>query len=237
MPNSLSSDVGGAPALTYGGTATYTDTTVGGQADTVLNFGAGTGLTFSNIDAGNGGANYITNEYTIVLAFEFDDPTGGYDKILDFQNLGSDDGLYRDPSGYVTFYPETGTVSVTPNTYFEVALSRNAATQEVKAYVNGALSFSFIDDGNLGVFNPGNPLIFFKDDTVTGNEISAGSIARLQLYNTLLTDTEVGNLNLVSGGGTPVPFTPGSTAGVVILGGLWWAKQRQRSSQLNQLQS
>jgi Bacterial Ig domain/Bacterial cadherin-like domain len=194
----LTSDITGAPGLTYGGTPTYQAATVGGQSDQVLVFGSGNGLTFSNQDSNNSNAPYITDQYTIVMAFEFDDPTGSYDRILDFLNRTSDTGLYRDRSGFIAFFPNKGNVSVTPNTYFEVVLSRNATTKEMKAYVNGSLTFSFTDTTNKGVIASGNPLILFKDDLIAPGENSAGSIARLQIYNQVLSDTTVANLNLVS---------------------------------------
>lgn len=164
--NNTYADANGGPSLTpSGGTLSASGYT----------FAPNQGLSLSNALA-NGG------NYSIDLTFSLTD-LSGYRKLLDFKNLGSDDGLYL-LNGQLNFFPVvTGPTVIAPNQSVTVDLTRNAATQVVTGSLNGVQQFSFTDTGNIAVFDqPGALINFFEDDNVTGQrEASGGMVTRITL--------------------------------------------------------
>jgi hypothetical protein len=190
--NSRASSVGEAPALADigPGTNTFATATVDGTSSTVLTFPKGNGLRLSPTTG------VIRNgTYTIVALFELDS-VDGFKRIIDFKNGTSDNGLYLQ-GGLLRFFPDAqGTTPVTANTYVQVALTRNAAGT-VTGYVNGVRQFSFSDAANRAVIGSNDVLRFFKDNVSggAGGEHSAGSIARLRLYDRSLSANQVAGLD------------------------------------------
>ena len=138
-------------------------------------FGMNQGLTLNNgINATN---------YSIELNFSLTD-LGGYKKLVDFGNLVPDTGLYL-LNGQLDFYNVTGGVGpvVAANQSVDVLLTRNGVTNLVTGSVNGVQQFTFVDTGNIAVFNqPNNIVHFFEDDAATsGNEAAPGTVTRIVL--------------------------------------------------------
>ncbi len=178
-------DVLGGPALgTLGGTLGATGYT----------FGPNEGLTLSN------GIN--ATDYSIVMDFSLSDTTG-YRKLVDFGSLTSDSGLYN-LSTAVVFYPIAGggVGQIPANTQVQVALTRDASTQQVSAYINGVLQISFVDAAGLATFTgPGNIIHFFVDDFATGQgEASGGFVDRIRIYDGALTVPEPASLLMMGFG-------------------------------------
>ena len=139
----------------------------------------------------------IANDaYTIVMLFKFAN-VDGYRRIIDFENGSSDNGFYI-LNGNLDFFSDgdiaVGSTAIPVDTYVQVALTRTAAGV-VTAYLNGVQEFSFNDSGNDAVIDFNNALRFFKDDEVVIGEESAGSVARIRLYDCVLTASEIAALD------------------------------------------
>ncbi len=136
------------------------------------------------------------NAYTIVALFELNS-VSGFNRIVDFKNGTSDNGLYVQ-DGELRFFPnaQRGTTPIPANKYVQVVFTRNSAGA-VAGYVNGDRQFRFTDASGDAVIGPDDVLRFFKDNTggVGTGEESAGSVARIRLYDFALTAGEVESLD------------------------------------------
>ena len=160
----LTNSSGGANIVTEGGTLGATGYT----------FAANQGLAIANAA--------ITGVYTIDLRFSFTQQSG-YQKIVDFQNLTTDSGLYTLGTALNFFPVNSSTGLFSPNVSTDVRFTRNASGL-AEAFVNGASVFTFNDTTNLAVFNPG-VMRFFHDDNATGQrEASAGFVDYIRVYDT-----------------------------------------------------
>ena len=196
--NTLGSSVGTLGPLTTVGTVTYTYPTanVNGQNQAVFNVPAGGGLQtpaspFAASDQGT---------YSVVLLSAFNISGNVTTKVFDFKNLTTDAGLYiNGATGFLQFIDNTsvvivggtGTVPVVTGTYFQLTLTRTAAGL-VTGYQNGTQSFQFTDASNLATLN--TLLTIFKDDNTGTAEDTSGNVARLRLYNEVLTADQVAAL-------------------------------------------
>ncbi|HEX8998978.1 MAG TPA: LamG-like jellyroll fold domain-containing protein [Blastocatellia bacterium] len=198
LQNTLSSSVGTPPALTNLGSNTYGTATVDGASRTVLQFAKDDGVVLAPITG------VISNQvYTAVVLFSFNE-VSGYRRILDFKNNAEDGGLYN-RDGFLVFFSGIAGANavISPNTFVQVVLTRDSA-KNVVGYVNGVQQFSFVDNGDAAVIDGNNRLIFFRDNA--NNESSAGSVARIRLYDCALTPGEVAGLDRVPGQ-TPICTT------------------------------
>jgi len=194
LNGSLADSLGG-PALTaFGGTLG-----AGGY-----NFAADQGLSL---------AYALGGVYTIDLAFRFDalyaNSGSGYQKIIDFNSLTSDAGLYA-RAGSVDLYPATSTAPLlSAGVEQRLTMTRNAASL-VTLYVGGVEVLRYADIGGLANFGT-NLATFFRDDAVTGHsEAGSGSIDYLRTFDRALSATEVAGLaSAVPEPGTAVMFGAG----------------------------
>jgi OOP family OmpA-OmpF porin len=106
----------------------------------------------------------------------------------------SDTGLYS-YNGVLTFYSGINgrDVAVTPNTWAQVALTRDRGGN-VAGYVNGVEQFRFADDEGDATISAADTVRFFQDDSAVSGEQSAGAVARIRLYDRPLTAGEVAAL-------------------------------------------
>ncbi|MEM8844309.1 MAG: hypothetical protein AAGB35_04620 [Pseudomonadota bacterium] len=122
------------------------------------------------------------NEYAIEIKFQTNTDSSGYSKLIDYDNLGLDEGLYIFNGG-VTFFGNTTTTAgnIPLNTDVIVAISRSADV--ISVYLNNTFLFSASDD--IGRAVPAdNNLNFFEDDTFTiQRESFAGSVDYIRIYN------------------------------------------------------
>lgn len=124
-----------------------------------------------------------TTDYGIEMRLRVDDSVDGYNKLIDFQDLSSDLGLYI-LNGQITFYTLSsrfGRVSV--GTDFTLGLARSLGSIEV--FLNGTSLFTAADTSNQAV-PLSNVLNFFIDDnqTTTGQlESFAGSVDFIRIHN------------------------------------------------------
>lgn len=184
--NTRQSSLGHPPDIVDLGTNNFASTTVDGTATTVLTFSQNNGVSLSPTTG------LIANDaYTVVVLCSLSQ-SFGWRRIADFKNGTSDYGLY-DQSGHLYFYPSGygNPVSISDNTYVQVVLTREA-NGVVTGYVNGTQQFQFTDTGGIAIIDGNNSLRFFRDD---GSEASAGSVARIRIYNGALTATQVAALD------------------------------------------
>jgi hypothetical protein len=203
--NTLSSAVPSAPDLVPFATGTYAPAVIDSTPVIIYNFGKNEGLSLNT-------SGLISNNYTIAALLRFD-AISSYRKILDFDNLSNDNGLYAN-DGQLNFYPVAiGGPSASSGSFFEVVLTRDSISELTKAYIDGNLAFSFTDSTPYAVISASNLLSFFQDDTSTGgDESSAGAVAGIRIFDTVLTDSEVASLNLVTPVPGPLPLLGGAAA-------------------------
>ena len=194
LQNNFTTSVGAAPDLVVAGTlegGAFAADSVGGSPRTVYRFPFGQGF-----DLQNASSLMPSGAYTIAMLFEFDDVVG-YTRVLDFKNGTSDAGVYVN-GGFLLFFGASiaaPTPVVEPNAYVQVVLTRDAAGQ-FTAYAYGQEQFTFADPNNLAVVDPtANNLRFFIDDSSVGGEMSAGSVARIRVWDGAMTTSEVAALD------------------------------------------
>jgi hypothetical protein len=169
LNNSLADTLGGPALVALGGVLTASD----------YAFGPNQGLNLS-------GALNDPAEYTIELLFSFD-ALSGYQKIIDFADLGTDFGLYTYDSELVFYDADetTGANLFSPNTQHQIVLSRDDSNDVVRVHVNGNQVFNFVDSFDIAVFSgPGQVIRLFQDDNVSGNvEAGSGFVDRIRIYD------------------------------------------------------
>ena len=188
--NVLSSSVAGAPDLSNLGNNTFGSATVDGNPRTVLRFAANNGLALAPTTGV-----ISPDAYTIVVLFSFADITG-YRKILDFKNGTLDEGLFV-LDGSLNLYPlGSGTgAPVVPNAFVQVVLTRDSDKRAV-GYVNGVKQFTVSDPSDNARISDQVTLIFFQSRANT-SETSAGSVARIRIYDGAISEDEVARLDRV----------------------------------------
>ena len=182
--------VGSGTAASRTSGTRFEDDRVDGLACTTLRFDVGNGFTVPISGV------MPTNEYSFAVLFKFDQ-TSGYRKIADFEHLTKDTGLYvlGNQYGFFTGGRFSNTVPISPATYVQAALTRQA-NKLVTGYVNGSRIFTFTDSADTAVVDAQKFLTFFIDDmTTSGGEASSGNVARLRVWDSALTDMEVGALD------------------------------------------
>jgi hypothetical protein len=135
------------------------------------------------------------DEYSIELVFSFD-ALGGFQKIIDFQDLAEDTGLYSNGTN-LDFYGGAFAADVlSPGVPVHLVVTRDAATDFVAVYANGIEVLSFIDTGDIAVFSGiSNVVRFFQDDNTTGGfEAASGFVDRIRIYDSDLSANEVAGL-------------------------------------------
>lgn len=209
--------VASAPAI-QGSTGSYTLTTLGGAADVPVvtthniiskSVGKGTSCTapimVDSIDAPSGlefsnSPQFVNDTWTIELTVNFSTPPGDYRRLLGFDNLtgalpDADYGIYLEAiTGEIILF--NGTINyitggaVTPGNWNHLAFTRNDVTDVISYYRDGVLIGSLTDGANTFVpkASNSNKINFFKDN---GTEESNVEIAKLSIYNRVLTESEI----------------------------------------------
>ena len=191
--DTLASSVPGAPVLrNLNGTPPndFGTEVVAGRNRRVLQFAEGGGLRL-----GNATSLVAPNKYTITIRFRFD-ATTAYARVLTFKpdsNVNADTGLYVQDDDLVWYdrrFPDFATVI--PDQWVEVTLTRSA-NGVVRGYVRDVQVFSFNDFNSRAVIDPNHIIRFFRDND--NNEESSGAVARIRIWDEVLTADQVAHLS------------------------------------------
>ena len=205
------------PLKSYDFNGTLTDTLGNGAALTdhggsVVNgryvFSNDQGLTLASALAS-------TTNYGIEIALKIDDALGGYKKIIDFQNLLTDDGVYS-TDDKILFYGVSGAGpdAISSGNEFTVAIARDAIAGEISVYLNNSEQFTVVDNGDA--IPVSNILNFFIDDTDDlSDEWFAGSVDFIRIHDDASTF------------GTDVPEP--ATMSLLAIGGIALIRKRRRA--------
>jgi hypothetical protein len=199
--NTLASAVGTPPDLqNIGAGNSYQGDVVDGFARVVYRFAQGNGLLlFPTTNT------IASNVWSMVLLFRFD-TVSGYRRVVDMKLPSSEAGIYV-LNGNLQFYPLAigSGAPVAASNYVQVVLTRDE-TNFVRGYVNGVQQFAVADSSQYLVIGGTNyGLRFFIDN---GGENSGGNVARIRLFNTVLTPEQVPLLDRLPGaaGGGALQF-------------------------------
>jgi len=215
--NTLSSTILTAPDLVPFVLGTYAPAVIGGTPTTVYNFGQNEGLSLDT-------TGLISDNYTIAALFSFNN-ISNYRKILDFKNLTKDRGLYTFEGQLNFFDAAIGGPAVGPGTFLEAVLTRDSSTKLVSAYFDGNLVFSFTDSSSDGVISVDNLLNIFQDDADVGGESSSGSVAGIRIFDNVLTDAEVADLDLITPSVPPTSQVPGPLPLLGVGAAFGWSRR------------
>ena len=182
--NSSFNDTLGGPAIASGG---------GILGETGYSFAAGQGPSLSN-------ALIDPAEYSILMRFSLSSLTAAngspYVALLGFTDTVNDTFFHRSGNGLI-LYP-SGTTSggseFTANQVVEMVVTREASTNQFKAYINGSLEYSVLDAGGRAIFAKADDLIRFFVDSGTLGEVQGGFLDRVRVYDEVLTAAQVANV-------------------------------------------
>lgn len=126
--------------------------------------------------------------YTVDLVFSFDVLGDTWRKILDFKQLGTDEGFYTYMT-HLQYVVVAGSVfadgarTLTAGTEYQVTLTRDAGG-EVVGYVDRVEQLRFDDTGAVAALDTAEIAHFFIDDAATsGMESSGGVVRRIRIWD------------------------------------------------------
>lgn len=191
----LHSSIPGAPDLVATGAGTgFASENVLGESDNVFTHAADSGLALAPMSA-------LLAEpgvYTIIMRVRHDEETNRlHVKYIDYADGTDDAGLY-DTAGTLNFYPlGSGSVSLINPGYVDIAITRDSAGT-VAGYVNGLSQFVLDDSMSMGGVIDGSDTLRFvvDDETTSGDESAAGAVARIRIWDTALSPSEVAALSI-----------------------------------------
>ena len=132
------------------------------------------------------------DSYSMEFILAFSAGSTGWRRIFDGQNLTRSEGLYLDPSGFITYHSGVSSSALdrlVAGTYYHIVLVKRPA--EVLVYVNGRLVASR-NPTDLGVMSPVlNPDQLVRLFLDYDNEWAPARIALFRVYAGPLTATEV----------------------------------------------
>lgn len=196
---------------------------------TVLNFPKGNGLSL----APTTGVTTDNKTYSIVVLFRFTEQNHNR-AIVDFKNGVDGRGIYADGNNNLAFYNSfnngpgisVGSGSpITTNRYVQMVLTRQGSDANFgragidTGYVDGVHQYRNDSVNADGIVDPPfNTLRFFLNQLAAAQDYSGGAVARIRVFNRVLTAAEVAALDRLPGGScggpspTPTPTpTPGGT--------------------------
>jgi hypothetical protein len=157
----------------------------------VFAFNINGGLSYPN-------ASFINDTYTINMLFEFNVVGVDWQRVIDFKNGASDDGLYINDGGLFTTVPGTTGTAIGANVYNFLSIVRDGGTKQVDFYINGTLNgaLSFVDAADIYVpTTTTTPIIFFRDNIGAGScEGGAGTVKYISLKASTSTAGEIATI-------------------------------------------
>lgn len=188
--NSLNEMYAKGPALTALCPGTYgSETLPVSLTKTTYRFNNGCGLMYNDASK-----NFITSgTYTIEVYFRLD-TISGYKKLIDFDSMKQDAGLYNQ-SGKIVLYPNVTSADsfVGAGVYQYVAITRDSTTKKMYINANGKTAGTYTDNSGLYKLGTDKLLTFFRDDKTTNGEQSKGAVAMIQISNYVMDSNTVKN--------------------------------------------
>jgi len=182
--NGLASAVSGAPRLhALNGATDLRQDQVDGHNDGVLEYERGTCLRLREARKVVG----TPTTYTIAMTVRLNN-TEGYNKLVDFDNLNEDYGLYVDDGKLDLWNLDSESGNIKARRYYQLAMTR-AKSGKARGYIDGRRRVADTDEEDVHVLGADEVLHFLCDDG--GSEESSGRIARLRIYDNALTDAKI----------------------------------------------
>jgi Bacterial Ig-like domain len=158
----------------------------------VLGFPTGNGLSLPTTGLAESGS------YSVVMLVRLDSASPGRRKLLDFSSGSSDAGLYLCDGRLVLELLAATPCPIGPGfegDWAQVALTRDGATGDVHAYL-GDDAPSAVDTGTEMALD--SEVRFFRDDElVPSDEHSGGAVARIRVFDGVLSPTQIEGLDRV----------------------------------------
>lgn len=133
-----------------------------------------------------------SNTYTIEMYFKLDDIMG-YKKLIDFDSMNADEGLYCQNGDMVLYNKFFSDSLMGANKYFYVVLTRDGVTEDVYLYLNDIVVGYVLDTASDFDIHAQKSLVFFTDDKATGVEHIGGTVAAINISNFVMDSVEVKN--------------------------------------------
>ena len=149
-------------------------------------FQANQGLELAAAFAGPG-------NYSMELVFSLE-RTNGYNKLIDFGELATDDGFYLVDGFIELFRVGRADRQIENNQQVHLVITRREIDDRIILYQDGELVTEHQDPQGLARGQESGRLFFFMDDQATGAEASAGRVERIRIYKGILTAEEVADL-------------------------------------------
>jgi hypothetical protein len=182
------SDAGNVPKLDkVGPGGEFVKKRVKGSRERVWRFPKGTGLRLEKAGLALGDDK---GDYAFVMLVKLND-LKGYRKLIDFDNLQADAGLYVYYGSLLPYDLAESQPAILFGPWVQIVMTRNASGN-VKGFVDGRRVVSVDDPGNTQVVGADSVLHFLLDDG--GDEQSGGQIARLRIYDDALSARRVRDL-------------------------------------------
>ncbi len=124
-----------------------------------------------------------TANYAIEMRLSVNDSLSGWNKLIDFQELSSDNGFYLKDDNFNFYVSGSNPVGgpVILNEFFDFAFVRSAGI--ITTYFNGVALTAFNDSSNQAV-SSSNILNFFEDDFATGQgESFIGAVDYIRIHD------------------------------------------------------
>jgi OmpA-OmpF porin, OOP family len=122
----------------------------------------------------------VTDQYTVEITFRFND-VESWQKVIDFKNRTSDNGLYI-YNGKLQFYDFGIGGDFQAGQDYRVRLDRDKNTNLVRGFINDLPVFEFTDTNGDATFENGLGM-FFVDDTGTNEEVAPGAVSRIRIWD------------------------------------------------------
>jgi hypothetical protein len=135
----------------------------------------------------------LAGNYSIGMQFELAE-VSSYRKLIDFKNRAAEEGLYVQVS-QLKFFGATDRAGVIPANYLvTVICTRDGSACNVYQGQSSTAVLSFTDSLNLAVATTaGGAAVFnfFRDDTYTQGEASAGKLYEMRIWSGALAPAEI----------------------------------------------
>lgn len=145
----------------------------------------------------------ISENYSVGVRFSYNDIGSSWDKIIDYNNRGSDNGFYF-YNGHLQFYEGgavgTGSTTITQGQLVDLIITRGTGTPgPFKAYfvVDGTLitpaELNVSISGGKPVLVNGKPRFgfFFDDDATSSEATTGGKVYSIKIWDAALTEAEI----------------------------------------------